>query len=211
MRAQRSTHGRDDGVQQLVTGSGGGGKGAKKAGGGRPDWKKHVGARSESKKARRRRRAKQKVAIIVVQRLVRGFLGRRACARLAQRTRDFDQYRASVRIQVQIRRVLSAMRVDRIRTVRRTAAAIVIQRRARGGRRVYARMYRIRLTNIQLEDTSAFTQICWKSASSMQPAEQDGCPAYPGDHAAKGARRCRTEIAAARRAKACRNPDPGDI
>jgi hypothetical protein len=167
-------------------GGGGGGKSGREDGGGgrgttiaaRPDWKKHVGARSESKKARRRRRQREKRAVLAVQRLARGFLGRRACARLARRTREFNQYWASVRIQVHVRRVLSTMRVGEILKVRRTAAAITLQRRARGWfGRVFARMYRIRLDNIQLEDTSALAiQTCWRksrSALRQQRADQE--------------------------------------
>ena len=130
----------------------------------RPEWTKHVKNRSEGKKERRKRRTMEKMAVRNIQRVARGFLGRRAAAHLRRRTKEYDQFRSSVRIQTQIRRVLSTARVDAVRYKRRTQATIVLQRRARGWfGRVFARMYKIRLENIQLEDSSAFKiQSSWR-------------------------------------------------
>jgi len=133
----------------------------------RPEWKAHAKARSASdggKKGRRKRRNRERVAAKHLQRVARGFLGRRATSHLRRRTKEFSQHMSAVRIQTQMRRVLGSMRVEEHRHKRQTTAASVIQRRARGWYgRVFARMYRIRLDNIQLEDTAAFTiQNSWK-------------------------------------------------
>ena len=130
----------------------------------RPEWKQHVKTKSEGKKSKRKRRNLEKHAVRNIQRVSRGFLGRCAAAHLRRRTKEYMQHRSSVRIQTQIRRVLGLSRVESVRHTRQTAATITLQRRARGWfGRVYARMYRIRLENIQLEDSSAFIiQSSWR-------------------------------------------------
>ena len=158
-----------------------------------------------------------------MQRLVRGFLGRRACARLRRRTREFQQYWASVRIQVHMRKALSAMRVAEIRFKRQTKASVSIQRRARGWfGRVFARMYRIRLENIQLEDKSAHenSDMLAKIASLNSSAStgSGSCSkAYTGccerqegqgssasqDHVARGAIGCRYSHSSNFQGKSC--------
>ena len=122
----------------------------------RPEWKKHTQNKTSSKKEKRKRRTKERLNVQQIQRVVRGFLGRRASHHLQRRTKEFNQHWSSVRIQCHMRRVLSTARVHKVRITVMTRASIVVQRRCRGWfGRVFARMYRIRLANIQLEDSSA--------------------------------------------------------
>jgi hypothetical protein len=135
----------------------------------RPEWKKHMKKKTRTKKEKRKRKMLEKISVQHIQRVVRGFLGRRASMNLKRRTKEFNQHWSSVLIQSHMRRVLSTARVQHIRHRLMTAASIVIQRRARGWfGRVFARMYRIRLRNIQLEDSSVLTiQAAWRHYLSM--------------------------------------------
>ena len=135
----------------------------------RPEWKKHAKKKKSSKKEKRKRKASERISVQHIQRVVRGFLGRRACQHLSRRTKEFNQHWSSVRIQSHMRRCLDTSRVQRVRHTAMTKASIAIQRRARGWfGRVFARMYRIRLQNIQLEDSSVhIIQTAWRNYLSV--------------------------------------------
>ena len=186
-----------DMYMQLVTGSGGGGKGAKKAGGGRPDWKKHLepgpsregaGAGGPSKKwplllcnascaafgapSMRSRRSALAISINTEQACVSRYKSG-GCCQLCGWT-EFA-------------------RCDARRLQLSSRGAPV------GGLVVYMHVCIVRLNNIQLEDTSALAiQICWRksrSACGSSVQSRIWLPGVSGDHARqKGARRCRTKL-----------------
>ena len=121
-----------------------------------PNWRKNVSKKAEGKKERRERKQIEKRAVKQIQRLARGFLGRRAFRTLKRRKTEEEKRRASVKIQQIARGFMARMFVQKRIMAKRNFAAIVVQRRARGWfGRSYARVYSIRLKNIQVEDNAA--------------------------------------------------------
>ena len=119
-------------------------------------WRKHVSKKAEGKQRRRQRKMIEKNAAKKMQSVARGFLGRRAYATLARRKLEEEKRWAAVKIQVIVRGFLARMYVLKRVLRKRTRAATTIQRRVRGWfGRTYAKVYKIRLSNIQIEDDAA--------------------------------------------------------